>query len=219
MHLVFHPDSNLLPLMEGVAFECLVDDIRLNGQREPILITADGQIIDGRNRYRACVQLGILPFTKLWDGIGEVVSLVLSFNLHRRHLSKTQRAVLGCEIALPSNSARYKKTRTKYGICNRRAHAAARACFVAHSYIYLALRIKRRRPELFDKMKAGQMTIAQAQHEMRVDREPLDPGNPPRIDVRLIDSATREIRRLRVAGRSLDEVMDAIKGIGLGMIQ
>lgn len=49
----FHPLSELFPLMQGREFDELVADIKANGLREPIW-TYQGQILDGRNRWRAC---------------------------------------------------------------------------------------------------------------------------------------------------------------------
>jgi hypothetical protein len=51
--LEFHPLANIFPLIEGKDFADLVDDIRLNGLHEPIVLYR-GQILDGRNRYCAC---------------------------------------------------------------------------------------------------------------------------------------------------------------------
>lgn len=53
-----HPLADLFPMMDGQAFEDLVDDIRNNGLRQPIVLL-DNQIIDGRNRNRACQEAGV----------------------------------------------------------------------------------------------------------------------------------------------------------------
>lgn len=60
--------------------------------REPIWLH-EGKIIDGRNRYRACVTAGIEPTYREWNGKGDLVAFVVSLNLHRRHLTPAQRAM------------------------------------------------------------------------------------------------------------------------------
>ncbi|MFY9345557.1 MAG: ParB/RepB/Spo0J family partition protein [Planctomycetota bacterium] len=68
-------------------FAALVEDIRTNGQREPIVLV-DGELVDGRNRMRACHELGIEPKTRNVTAkeAGDVFGLVMSLNFHRRHL-------------------------------------------------------------------------------------------------------------------------------------
>lgn len=85
-----HPAAELFPLMQGQDFTDLVDDIRENGLREPVVLTPDGLLLDGRNRYRACLELGDDPPTRVEHS--EPWAFVISANLHRRHLSVTQRA-------------------------------------------------------------------------------------------------------------------------------
>jgi hypothetical protein len=87
-----HPLCSLFPRMAGAEFETLVADIKANGQREPIIIH-DGMILDGGNRYRACIEVGTPPETMQFGG-GNIVSYVLSANLHRRHLSAGQQAAI-----------------------------------------------------------------------------------------------------------------------------
>ncbi len=52
-HLAFHPLANVFPLLEGEEFDALVADIAASGLCEAVWLY-EGQILDGRNRYRAC---------------------------------------------------------------------------------------------------------------------------------------------------------------------
>lgn len=92
----FHPLSGLFPLMDDVALAALTNDIRANGQIEPIAVL-EGKILDGRNRWRACQTLKIEPFLKYLNG-ADPLTYVLSENLHRRHLSTSQRAYIAAEL-------------------------------------------------------------------------------------------------------------------------
>ncbi|MGS0982071.1 ParB/RepB/Spo0J family partition protein [Burkholderia glumae] len=92
IELDLHPLCALFPRLEGVEFDALKADIAANGQRSPIII-CDRQILDGGNRYRACVELGIAPVTTPFEG-ADPLAYVLSLNLHRRHLSPGQQAAI-----------------------------------------------------------------------------------------------------------------------------
>lgn len=94
-----HPAAELFPVMDEAAFAALVADIAAHGQREPILIL-DGQVIDGRHRLRACEQLGLEPLVRQVSADdGDPFGLVVSLNLHRRHLSEGQRAIIAARLA------------------------------------------------------------------------------------------------------------------------
>ncbi len=93
----FHEITNIFPKMRDEDYHALLEDIRKHGLREPIW-TYQGKIIDGRHRYRACLELGIEPRFREWDGNGSLVAFVISLNLHRRHLTSSQKAAIAVEI-------------------------------------------------------------------------------------------------------------------------
>jgi len=56
-------------------------------------------VLDGRNRHRACEEIGIEAIARPWDGRGDPLSYVISKNLRRRHLNESQRAMVADKIA------------------------------------------------------------------------------------------------------------------------
>ena len=88
----FHSLAEIFPLIEGRDFDALVEDIREHGLREPIVVFED-QILDGRNRYRACLAAGIEPYFESLPAV-DPVRYVISANIHRRHLTAKQKREL-----------------------------------------------------------------------------------------------------------------------------
>lgn len=92
MKYELHPLCTLFPRLNGAEFEALKEDIKTNGLRQPIVIH-EGMILDGGNRYIACIEAGIDPKFVEFHG-GDPISFVLSVNFHRRHLSAGQQAAV-----------------------------------------------------------------------------------------------------------------------------
>lgn len=91
-----HPLCTLFPRMDGAEFDALREDIRANGLRQPIVLYNE-MILDGGNRYRACLEAGVAPtFIDVdeIEGRDNIVSFVLSANLHRRHMTPGQQAAI-----------------------------------------------------------------------------------------------------------------------------
>jgi ParB-like chromosome segregation protein Spo0J len=108
--LEIDPLATLFPPMSEEAFARLKADICTHGQLEPIW-THRGRVVDGRHRLRACRELGLEPVVRAYDGDGPVLDFVIAKNLHRRHLSGNQRALVAAKLAnlpggRPSRTAR-----------------------------------------------------------------------------------------------------------------
>lgn len=110
MNYQAHKYADILPMIEGEGFENFKDDIARNGLRSPIVLSK-GKILDGRNRYRACLEVGIEPEFVEFDGSDdEQREYVISENICRRHLSESQRAMIAAKLCIrgdtPDHSAR-----------------------------------------------------------------------------------------------------------------
>jgi ParB-like chromosome segregation protein Spo0J len=104
----FHPLADIFPLMGGAEFDALVADIKAHGLRERIVIY-EGMILDGRNRYRACIIAGIKPREcAIPINYKDPIGYVISANIHLRHLTAEQRRELIAKLiaAQPEKSDR-----------------------------------------------------------------------------------------------------------------
>jgi len=96
-----HPLAQIFPPNESKDF---VEDIRKKGVYNPI-VTLDGMILDGAQRYTACKKLGIdTPITIQFRGLPPHVvkagplEYVVSMNLKRRHLTDHERVKIADKL-------------------------------------------------------------------------------------------------------------------------
>jgi N6-adenosine-specific RNA methylase IME4 len=87
----------------------LVENIRGSFQREPIVVF-EGKILDGRHRYKACVEIGIEPKFSTFEGTPQdAIEYIIATNMTRRHLDESQRAMVAAKLA-NMKSGRQAKT-------------------------------------------------------------------------------------------------------------
>ena len=110
--LLLHPLADLMPAMSEQEYAELRGDIEENGLLAPITLF-DGKVLDGRHRARVCDELGIEPKTHNYVG-DEPARFVLSMNVHRRHLTTTQRALIA-KAAMPHLKEEAAKRRREHG--------------------------------------------------------------------------------------------------------
>ena len=92
-----HPACVVWPPLPDAELRALAKDIKLNGLHEPITLTPDGLLLDGRNRALACIMAGVEPHTVIYGGDPWLFSL--SINRHRRHMSADQLALVAATLA------------------------------------------------------------------------------------------------------------------------
>lgn len=92
-----HALAAIFPLMGAADLDSLGADIEANGLRDPVWLY-EGKILDGRNRYRACMARDVDPRFETYKG-KDALGFVISKNLKRRHLTESQRAMVAANIA------------------------------------------------------------------------------------------------------------------------
>lgn len=86
-----HPAAAAFPMMDKERYTELRINIAQQGQLVPIVL-CDGQVLDGRNRLKACLELGILP--RFEEYSGDPWAYVWSMNGERRDLVAEQRYLI-----------------------------------------------------------------------------------------------------------------------------
>lgn len=91
-----HPAASAFPWLEPDDLDQLAADIAHRGLIEPGWLMPDGTLLDGRNRAKACEQVGAVMRWRVYEG-DDPIGHVISLNVARRHLSTGQRAFVALE--------------------------------------------------------------------------------------------------------------------------
>jgi hypothetical protein len=207
----FHPIANLLPLLEGPDFDALVADIKAHGLRDPIWRHRNGQILDGRNRWRACQAGGVACPSRTFEGDdSEILAFIISLNLHRRHLDVSQRAMIAAELATMSRGGDRRSEDFKASIGALNDAQAAKLLNVGEKSVERAKAVKRDAvPEVIYAIKQGRLTVSSAAAIAK-----CEPSQQRRIAageesiVRLVPPKRRPDDRIRIAYSEPEEPDD-----------
>lgn len=140
--LEFHPLANIFPLIDGQAYQDLLADVLKYGVREPVWLY-EGQILDGRNRYRAAQAMDVECPMREYEG-DDPAGFVISLNLHRRHLSESQRAMVAAKLA---NLAHGQRADTPIGVSAVTQQSAADMLNVGHRSVQRAREVLQDAPQ------------------------------------------------------------------------
>ena len=97
MEYQIYPAADLFPMMDDKSFEAFKQSIAEEGQLETIKIL-DGKLIDGRNRLKACTELGVNPNFETVE-TDNPIGYIMATNVHRRHLPVAVRAEIAAKLA------------------------------------------------------------------------------------------------------------------------
>jgi len=193
--MMYHSAAVAFPLMTDKEFADLKADIQQRGQLEPISLY-EGRILDGRNRYRACLELDIEPKFRTVD-VDDPFMWVWSLNGERRRLgSQEQKALIwrklhGMSADMQQRRARIKadadreRSEVQKGIpkvergstdctttlmkpkVNRTRELEAKAAGVNKGAMARATVLEKASPALADKVARGELKYTEAQRELK----------------------------------------------------
>lgn len=174
-----HPLAELFPPISAAEMTELRDSIKKSGLNHPITLF-EGKILDGRNRYEACLLAGVQPEFQEFGG-DDPVEFVISENLQRRHLSVGQRAA----IALQLSSAKWGGDRTSEAYKQERNSALGRrktadSLGVSLDSVKVYAKIDEADPSLSKKVAAGKVTLNAAEKQVKEKAKESEP--PERRD-------------------------------------
>lgn len=223
--LELHPLCTLFPRLSGAEFQALADDIAANGLRQPIVLL-DGMILDGGNRYRACVEADVKPtFTKFAGG--NIAEFVKSVNLHRRHMSPGQQAAIVASIQAWGEAQPASRPTKKAGNVAGLSTVADRAAQSGASERTqrMADKVAREAPDMAHKVARGEVSLPDAAKSLAPSKPAAKPevkakpkkGEPTIESLTAENTALRdELHEARDVARSLAHELESYETVAAG---
>jgi hypothetical protein len=200
--------------MSGVPLQELADDIRQNGLAYHIMRDAEGVILDGRNRLRACEIANVEPRFDVYQGINPV-GFIVSANLKRRHLDASQRAMAAAKLAtLAHGGDRRSDQAATIAACSGRVDCAAEEQ-VTQAKAAAMLNVSERsirhavvvrdcgNSDLIKKVEQGELSVSAAAKQAKPLPKPPKPKPQPQpavIDIAPIRKAFKRVEKAVASG-------------------
>ena len=183
-----HEAASLFPDMGPAEFETLKQDIAENGLRLPILVFRN-RIIDGRQRLRACRELGVAPrFQAIHEMQKSVPEYIISMNLKRRHLTESQRAMVASSFA---KLGRGTNQHTAQAVTQTEA---AELLKVSVDSIQRARQVEAKGvPELLKAVESGDLDVTNASAISSLSQQ--DQADILQLDAKAILAKAKQIRK------------------------
>lgn len=222
-----HPAAGFFPLLEGGELWDLATSIKSDGLLHPVVLCG-GAVLDGRNRLRACEIAGVEPLTVEWKGSGDPSSWVTAQNLVRRHMSISQRAIVGAKLlAYQRELARERMAAgggdKKSGQATvpdpivaagqARDHVARQVHVSPRTVEHAATVVEEGVPELVEKVRRGEVAVSTAAEVAKAP--PAEQREIVARSEKEIVAAAKEIRARRTEERRTER-METLAEIAKG---
>jgi N6-adenosine-specific RNA methylase IME4 len=183
-----HRQATLVPAMPADQYRAFRSDIAERSITTPLEITAENVVLDGRERLKAARELGIEQLPVRIVAPGDEREYMLLCALKRRQLTASQRAALALELECyrelrgEGSKRRLQNLRQTTEVANlpprgKTRELAAEWAGVSPRTVQDAATVQAHDPELFARVKAGQLAADMAAR--RVRRALRDAGLPP----------------------------------------
>ena len=239
-----HPVASLFPMIDDDALNALAEDIKKNGQREPIIVAYldeamidEPVVIDGRNRHAACKLAGIEPEFKFVMSLNDrelspqvIADWIISHNLHRRHLTTSQKAMVGQGyLAYLKEEAKKRQIEAvKRGNVSRHSDSpvspksdelgsvqgsrsdvqAAKLVGVGKNSIRDADFVAQNDPELAQQVRDSKVTVSAAAKRIREALNPKPKQTPEQVAEKLAKYVAKHDEEvIRLTARILNEIL------------
>lgn len=168
-----HEYASIFPMATDEELKEMASDIEKRGLLNAI-ITLEGKILDGRNRARACDMVGAVPWYEEYKGT-DPLGDVISWNLHRRQLSTSQRATVALSLK-PMFEQKAKQNQIEGGKSKGLLNStkaidsfkqSADAVNVSRSVVQDAQFVRDNDPVAFEEVKAGKITVNKAKEQIK----------------------------------------------------
>ena len=189
-----HLAATIFPLLGSEALARLGDDIAEQGLRDAIEVF-EGKILDGRNRYNACLSRGVEPrFVSVETP--DPFAYVVSKNLHRRHLDESQRALCAARAKSMFEAAARERQRhggREKGSANLREaskssdQAAALMAVSPRSVEHASRVLRSGSPELVAAVESGEVSVSRASSVAALPAEEQAPAARERAPRATVD--------------------------------
>lgn len=206
------------PQMSKKKWREFVAGVAKEGILQPLIVTKGFRVIDGKHRLKAAKELGIESVRVIIEDIPEdkIPAYITETKLNRDDLKSGQKAALVIRLFYEEErrKAEERKRATQFGntdsanlqtpeMSGETAEILAKKSGMSKRNLYSLLAVYRNRPDLFERVFNGEISINKAYTQMKADEEPeeVPQENPVESERKLIE----ELRKQESSLPQIDE--------------